>query len=674
MRATLPRPGAGLFGAAVLTGYLVLSLSFCARGADWTHGLLASSGGDAWSFVWFLNWWPWALSHGQDVLHSAFVYAPNGYDLPWATSVPTAALLALPVTLTLGANVSFNLLTVLAPGLDAFCAFLLVRRCGGGLAASLLGGLCYGFSPFEAGQLQGHLNLDLSAPVPLACLLAVIRTQQRIRPRLFILGLALVLLAEFGLSAEVFATFCCFGSVAWLLFVLLSRPPMRAILLRVGAEGLAALALVAVVTSPWLLRMAAGADRIPGFLNPPWFYSTNLLNLVVPTRLTLLGGALLAPISGQFDGNLSEQGGYLGLPLLLILGLLAREQRRDRAVLALLLLIAGLVVASLGPSLHVGRWNSRLPLPWWIGLHLPLLKGALPARFSLYVVLGAAVAAALWQAGARTARGRKQRLAALGVAVLALAPVPSAIRWNRMPTLPFFQLDRITAFLGRDATVLILPYLSSQGAATPAMLWQWQSGMRFRQTGGYLSFVPYPDARLPFVQHLMHEEPGGDFANGMTAYVASAGAGAVIAGPGTASALLAGLRALGWTERDIGGVALFRVPPADTLRYAALSGETWLESGDHSWLGRSALVVTHERGAVLHLSSVNLPLPATTVTVLAETGAPLVYRIEAQGMLDIPLPADGRYRIVPGATFRPGIVWHTPDSRTLSFIVNLKPR
>ena len=667
MRATLPRSG------VVLAFYLLLSLLFCARGADWTGALLTSSGGDAWSFVWFLHWWPWALSHRQDMLHSAFVYAPDGYDLPWATSVPTAALLSLPVTLTLGANVSFNLLTVLAPGLDAFCAFLLVRRCGGALAASLLGGLCYGFSPFEAGQLQGHLNLDLTVPVPLACLLVVVRAQQGVGPRLFVPGLALLLLAEFGLSAEVFASFCCFGAGAWLLFVLLSRQPIRAVLLRTGAEALAALALVAAVASPWLLRMAAGADRIPGFLNPPWFYSTNLLNLLVPTRLTLLGGALFAPVSGRFDGNLSEQGGYIGLPLLLILGLLARERGRDRSVLALLLLIAGLVVASLGPSLHVGTWNSRLPLPWWIGLHLPLLKGALPARFSLYVGLGTAVAAALWQAGARTAPGRRHRLAALGVAVLALAPVPAAVRWLPMPLLPFFQPDRVVASLGRDATVLILPYLSGQDGATPAMLWQWQSGMRFRQAGGYLSFVPYPDARLPFVQHLMHDEPGGDFANGVSAYVSRAGASAVIAGPGTPPALLAGLRTLGWAERDAGGVALFRVPPVGMLRYAALSGETWLESGDRSWLGRSALVVTRGRRAVLHLSSVDLPLPATTVTVAAEGGAVVTYRIAAGGTLDIPLPADGRYRIVPGATFRPGLVWHTPDSRTLSFIASLQP-
>ena len=115
------------------------------------------------------------------------------------------------------------------------------------------------------------------------------------------------------------------------------------------------------------------------------------------------------------------------------------------------------------------------------------------------------------------------------------------------------------------------------------------------------------------------------------------------------------------------------MPPADTLRFVALSGETWLDAGSSSWLGRSAVVVTHKRGAILHLSSVDLPLPATTVTVTAADAPPVTYRIGAQGTLDIPLPADGRYRIVPGATFRPGLVWHTPDTRTLSFIATLQP-
>ncbi|MBE7213219.1 MAG: hypothetical protein INR65_19570, partial [Gluconacetobacter diazotrophicus] len=285
-RAALP--------VAVLAGFVALSVAFCGRGADWTHRLLASSGGDAWSFVWFLNWWPWALFHGHGLLHSGFVYAPDGYDLSWATAVPTASLLALPVTLVFGADVSFNVLSALAPGLDGFSAFLLLRRCGATPIAGIAGGLVYGFSPFEAGQLQGHLNLDLTFPIPLACLLVVSRVQDRIGRRGFIAGLAATLLFEFGLSAEMFATFCCLGAGAWLLFVCLCRAPLRPVLLRAAAEAAVSLVVVAVLLLPWLLSMRAGAARIPGFNNPPWFYSTNLLNLIVPTRLTLLGGRLFA--------------------------------------------------------------------------------------------------------------------------------------------------------------------------------------------------------------------------------------------------------------------------------------------------------------------------------------------------------------------------------------------
>ena len=660
--------------AVFLASSLLFPLPSWNRGADWRHELLTSpGGGDAWSFVWFLNWWPWAIAHGHDPLHSAFVYAPAGYDLGWATPVPFAALLALPVTLVGGANLSFNLLTVLAPGLDGFCAFLLLRRCGAGRAGGLLGGLLFGFSPYEIGQLQGHLNLDLTAPVPLACLAVVARVQGRLRARGFVAALAAALLAEFGLSLEVFASSCTFGVVAWLLFAVAARPPLREVLLVAGREGLAALVLVAAIASPYLANMAAGAWRIPGFVNPPWLYSANLLNLVVPTRMTWLGGTLLAPVSAGYSGNASEQGGYLGLPLLVLLALLASERRHDRMVLALLALIVVLVVASLGPSLHVGRWDSRLPLLWWPAVHLPLLKGAMPARFSLHVSLAVAVAVACWQSGAMTRRGRLWRLAALVAAVLVVAPAPSAVRWERMPLLPFFEPDRVRTALGPDPTVLLLPFLADARGTTPAMLWQWQSGMAFRQTGGALSFVPDPDARRPVVWQLARGEPGAFFANDVTAYLAQAGASAVVAGPGTAPALLAALRALGWPEREDGGVALFRVPPTAALRFVALSGDTWPAFGAWSWMGRSALVTTHGRGAVLHVSAVGLPMPASSVGVRPEGGTTVAYPIAAQGRLDIPLAADGRYRITPGTTFAPRAAWGTKDPRILSFVVSLEP-
>ena len=46
---------------------------------------------------------------------------------------------------------------------------------------------------------------------------------------------------------------------------------------------------------------------------------TDLLNLVVPTDVQQLAPAAALGISSRFTGNGSEQDGYLGIPLILVL-------------------------------------------------------------------------------------------------------------------------------------------------------------------------------------------------------------------------------------------------------------------------------------------------------------------------------------------------------------------
>lgn len=662
--------------AVVFAGYLILSLFLYGRASGWDRFLLASGAGDAWSFVWFLNWWPWAIAHGHELLHSRFVYAPLGYDLTWATAVPTASLLALPITLTLGAVVAFNVLSLAAPAISASLTFLLVRRCiGTGLAGSVLCGVLFGFCPYESAQLGGHLNLDLTFPIPLACLLILERLQGRLARGRFIVALALTALAEFGLSAEVFASLCSLGSLVWLLFLAIGDRSMRAALLRCGAEILTALLATVIVLLPWLAHMRAYAGNIPGFLNPPWLFSTNLANLVIPTRLTAVGGQLFAPLTARFSGNPSEQDGYLGLPLLAMLLLLTWQRGRERIVAALLLAIGGLILASLGPSLHVGGWDTRVPLPWWLALHLPLLKGALPARFSLYVALGTAIAGAIWLHGPATPGMRRVRFGVLLAGCVLLLPARSMVQWQPVPALPFFEPANAAATLGPDATVLVLPFLAgADGGATPAMFWQWQAGMRFRQAGGYLSFVPMPLWRTEFVQHLMHDEPSRYFANDLSAFCADNHVSAILAGPTTSPSMLAALRRLGWAEQDRGGIVLFRAPPRAILAYAEIKGEIWLSHDEWSWMGRRAEIVSHGQAAILHVSSVGLPMPATTVTVAQTGSAEKSYPIPANSSLDIPVPATAVLQIRPGATFLPALAFHSPDPRILSFQVSLQPR
>ncbi|WP_298224502.1 hypothetical protein [Acidocella sp.] len=117
---------------------------------------------------------------------SKYVWYPHGFNFTWDTSIPFAALVILPITLLKGPVIAFNLLSVMAPALSAWTAFLLARQITHDWRASLIGGYLFGFSSYELAQLLGHLNLDLTFLVPLAVLLCVRRFQGEISRRLFI--------------------------------------------------------------------------------------------------------------------------------------------------------------------------------------------------------------------------------------------------------------------------------------------------------------------------------------------------------------------------------------------------------------------------------------------------------------------------------------------------------
>ena len=149
------------------------------------------------------------------------------------------------------------------------------------------------------------------------------------------------------------------------------------------------------------MNYSATADR----------YSADPLNYVLPTPVTWIGHGLTESVSAKFNSteaihaNYTEGAGYLGLPLLVIVALfLFTHRRRASAKVALGVLVV-VFVASLGAHLHVanppeanGAYRPSIPLPWRLVNHLPAVDHALPARFSMYVFLIAAVVVAQWLA------------------------------------------------------------------------------------------------------------------------------------------------------------------------------------------------------------------------------------------------------------------------------------
>ena len=320
--------------------------------------------------------------------------------------------------------------------------------------------------------------------------------------------------------------------------------------LEIGAAGL--LALVPLI--PWFRAMREGAHLVSGFVNPPAMYSTDLVNLVVPTRMTWPGGEAFA-VSGRFTGNASEQDGYVGLPLLVLLAFWARAGWRRWTCRLVVVAVAGIVVASLGPTLWVGGTSTGFPLPWRVALAVPLLRGALPCRLMAEATLALGLAVALWLAEAKAAAARRRRFVGAAIALAATVPNPHALRWTHAPLSPFFTPAHVERVLGRDRNVLVLPF-APDGRG---VLWQWQSGFRFSETGGSFSFVPLP-FQTATVLALETGRLPPRFPRDLARFCAENRVSFILVGPGTMPPLAAAVGRLGWPERLDRGVLVVTVP------------------------------------------------------------------------------------------------------------------
>ena len=539
--------------------YLALSLFFFGT----AHGYGTSVfgyGGDSFTFVWCLQWWPWAIAHGIDPLVSHQVWYPEGIDMTWVTSVPALSLIGLPLTLSGGAIVTYNTFCLLAPALAAWSAFLLARYVTRHTLAALIGGYIYGFSSYEFGHLLGHLNLCTVCVVPLLLLVCLQRLAGEISRARCLVLLVSALLVQFGISLEVFATACVFAAAAWMVFLPFTTGERRSHLHRLAAECMVAVAITSLLVSPFLFFLFRGMHNLPARVNLPIDSSADPLNYFVPTIVTSLGARYVVPVASRFTGGgLGEQTAYLGLPMILILtACFARRLGEPlmRGMLAMLLL---LILCSLGPRLWLAGMQTGLWLPWALVDKVPLLRSALPGRFTLYITLLAGLVIAIWLAepAAGFARGRRFLLALL--ACLFLLPNRQVVgRWTPAGLLPFFDNARAGAVLKRNQHVLLLPF----DLPGVNMIWQWQARYSFTQAAGFTGLVPQAEAADPLVAALHDGQAIPGLAHMIMAYCRSRHVGTIIAGPGTAPALMTALNTMGWSSSRQGGVVVFFDPAA----------------------------------------------------------------------------------------------------------------
>ena len=275
---------------AVLVLYAGLSLACFGRGvvSSPAERAVGDRGADKTIFMWALEWWPHALAQGGDPFVSRAVWAPEGIDLSWVTALPAPSVLAWPLTRLAGPVVAYNVLSLLAPALAAWSAFVLAEWLTETFWPSVAAGFLFGFSAYEVAQTQGHLNLTLVFLVPVCALLAGRRLAGELSRRRFVCLLGAALALQLLTSAEVFATTLLIGALAGAAAVCVL--PLETIQ-RVAAlarESVLAVGLCCLLVLPYLVHalVLTGPSSAP--VRSPFTRSADVLNLVVPTRVTWL--------------------------------------------------------------------------------------------------------------------------------------------------------------------------------------------------------------------------------------------------------------------------------------------------------------------------------------------------------------------------------------------------
>lgn len=437
-------------------------------------------GADPQIFIWAFAWWPHALLHGQNPFITHAIWAPDGVNLTWTTSVPGLALLFSPLTLLVGPVAAYNVAAILMPCLAAWTAFLLCRRITHAVWPSVVGGYLFGFSSYMLGESEGHPHVTSVFLIPLVALVIVRYLDGGLGGAGLGLRLGPLLALQLLFSTEVSVTLALALAAGLLIgFAAFTQRRRRFVELLGPLAG--AYAFAALLTSPFLYYALTGF-RSSAFQSPAR-YDTDPVNFAVPTKLALLSYRWATSIARTFPGNPSEQGAYLGIPVLLIVVLFAWRAPRSEGKTFLLIALGAAVLAALGSQLTV-YGHAIVLMPWFYFSKLPILDNVLPERFALYTSLAAALMVALWTA--RYATGPLRWLLP-ALAIFALVPNPDAGVWATGFTVPRLFTDAAyRGCIAPNAIVLPLP-VSGEGES---MLWQESADFRFRLAGGYIAVAP----------------------------------------------------------------------------------------------------------------------------------------------------------------------------------------
>ena len=239
----------------LLAGYLITGLAVTWPRVTYLAGRLPGYR-DAGGYVWDFWWVARQLSHLSSPWSTRDLAAPVGSDLSYHTLMPLPGLVMTPVTLGFGPSLTYNLLSILGPGLLCYVMYRAARLWLPTQLGAIAAGGFFGLSAILTWRSWYQVNLALGALfLPMALEAAVRLRRQPGRRQAIILGAVLGTAVLTDQESAVLATIVA----ALVLVPWLAWPPS---LDRLRAAALAGLAgLLAGSPQFTVMIMQASANR-----------------------------------------------------------------------------------------------------------------------------------------------------------------------------------------------------------------------------------------------------------------------------------------------------------------------------------------------------------------------------------------------------------------------------
>ncbi len=494
-----PTTAPGRWRAAVLRHPDRLAVALLALGSAYLYAHLLTgpgrhdltgAGSDPEQVCFWLEWVAKAVTHGLNPLHVTDQNAPIGFNGAGTTMVLAISVVAIPLTLLVGAKLTYLLILVVGLAATAAAWYRLFSRhlVGSRVAAFVGAGFC-AYAPPMASHANGHVNIVVHFAIPLiiATVLRLATSPGRVVRRGLLLGALTTVQVLIGEEVLLIAAL---GFGVLLAAYVAQRPRLlRPALPRVAA-GLAiggALALAATGYVLWYQFL--GPQHYRGLPYLYWYNSDVSALWRLPANSFAGNPATSLPFS--FNGA-AEQNAFFGIPLLVLFALLVAWLWRDALVRAAAFTAAVFAVLSWGTYLTVNGVPTSHLGPWHYLYKLPMLDSLTPARFTFVtsVMIAVVLARGVQRVSelvpvAVSLRVPLRTLTAVAL-VGALAPIaPHPLPARNWPAVPAFFTDGTwRKYVDEGGTVVAVP-VTRTPLKTAGLDWQLATDLDFRIAGGY---------------------------------------------------------------------------------------------------------------------------------------------------------------------------------------------